>query len=102
VALSQIARPARRRGEPKKEHVMDETGDLRALFPGEGLILNALCLEDSQFRALSDRHIELATEIRRIESGLAPASEKRLGALKKEYQLLLEEVADTIASRKAE
>ncbi|WP_447932523.1 hypothetical protein [Sphingopyxis fribergensis] len=81
---------------------MDETGDLRALFPGEGFILSALCLEDSQFRALAERQIALAAEIRQIESGVAPASEKRLGALKKQYQLLLEEVAEMIASRKAE
>jgi len=82
---------------------MSETGhDLHALFPGEGPLLHALKLEDSHFREVAARHHALATEVQRVESGLAPTSDERIDELKNQRLQLLDEVVEMIASRKAE
>lgn len=82
---------------------MAEAGqDLHAQFPGEGIILHALSLEDRDFRAIADRHHMVAAELERIGKGPAPKDDDRIEALKKECRELLDEVAVMIASRKAE
>lgn len=82
---------------------MSEAGhDLHALFPNESAILHALKLEDARFRDLADRYHRIELEIQRSETGVAPASDDRIEALKKERLDLLDAVAALIAARKVE
>ena len=74
--------------------------DLHSEFPADTETLHRLKLESRHFQTLSERYHEVNKEIHRIESGVEPASDERLEALKKERLKLLDDIAVMIGQAK--
>lgn len=75
--------------------------DLHNAFPDDAETLRHLKAQDAHFQALAARFETLDEEAHRIESGLDPASDDRLEAIKKHRLALLDEIAPIVAAAKA-
>jgi uncharacterized protein YdcH (DUF465 family) len=71
---------------------LDIRQTLQTIFPDDGEMLHALKLDNSHFRALSERHDALSKAIYRIETDIE--------TLKKERLAVLDDVAALIAERR--
>ena len=75
--------------------------DLHEEFPADAAALHELKLTDSHFRKLSDSYHELNRTIHRAETDVEPVVDVLLEDLKKQRLVLLDEVAQILASTKA-
>ncbi|OSZ62699.1 hypothetical protein CAP39_14610 [Sphingomonas sp. IBVSS1] len=76
--------------------------DLQDLFPADAPRLRALKATDRHFRLLADRYAALDDDIRRSETGVAPAmDDAHAEALKKERLALLDQIAAILEGEKA-
>lgn len=72
--------------------------DLAAAFPQAAVRLHELKLNDAHYRKLSDAYYELDKAIHRAETGIEPASDEHVEALKKQRLAVLDAVADMVAA----
>lgn len=76
--------------------------DLHELFPADAARLRALKATDRHFRLLADRYAALDDDVRRSETGVAPAmDDAHAEALKKERLALLDQIAAILEGEKA-
>lgn len=71
-------------------HTPNELADV---FPEDAATLHRLKQNHAHFARLADRHHHVNREVHRIETGVEPAGDERLEALKKERLQLLDEIA---------
>jgi len=71
--------------------------ELHEEFPLAGALIHQLKLSDPHFARQSDRYHEINREIHRIESEVAPASDRHLEELKKQRLGLLDEIAQLLS-----
>ncbi len=68
--------------------------DLHDLFPANATLLRQLKADDRHFQLLSGRYAALDDEIRRAETGVAPAiDDAHAEALKRQRLAVLDEIA---------
>lgn len=75
--------------------------ELYAEFPEHSDLLHEMKMKDAHFQRISDRYHDVNREIHRIEAQIEAATDERLEGLKKQRLVMLDEVADMIASVKA-
>jgi uncharacterized protein YdcH (DUF465 family) len=70
--------------------------ELADAFPADADAIHRLKTGNAHFARLAEQHHAVNREIHRIETEIAPASDDRLEALKKERLHLLDEIAAMI------
>jgi len=76
--------------------------DLHDVFPADAARLRALKEGDRHFRTLAERYAALDDEIRRSETGVAPAmADAHAETLKKERLALLDRIAAILEGEQA-
>jgi uncharacterized protein YdcH (DUF465 family) len=97
-------KPKGKRAQPvQRENIMSHLpADLHQLFPLDAELMRDLKTRDRHFATLADRYAALDDEIRRSETGVAPAlDDAHAEGLKRERLVLLDQIAAVLEGERA-